>query len=278
MVDACVQYPSFDLVKSRKNCFDESIRIVFLNKLTKLLTKYDTLNRTNTYKKITRANILVRNEDVDNILGILNKITIHNYKDLYDKIITKHTSRNTVGFVKQILEYGTKSDIPKILAELICILVKNNHGSKDKVEQYVFKFVRDTVNTILDTSRNTDISKERYDEFVDRNSSNKTIIRSVELCYAITMSTLDDGKGIGRIFEQISHALDFAFVQQNQQTVDPSNLLECIHIIVLSKPIIRRIGVEFIKERTSMWRSKASVFSNKSKFKVYDICDLISKL
>lgn len=241
-----------------------------------LLTKYETLNRTNTYKKVTRANILVRNEDVDNILGILNKITINNYKELFDKIITKHNTRNTLVFVKQILQYSSKSDIPRILAELICILIDNNSSSKDVVEKHVHEFVRSTINKILDTTRNTDISKECYEDFVDRNSSNKIQIRSVELCYAISMSSIDDGNGIMRIFEQLCHALDFAFVQINQDKVDPSNLLECIHIMLSSKAIVMRIGANCIKERTELWRNKATVFSNKTKFKVYDICDLIS--
>lgn len=275
MVDTCVQYPSFEIIKSRKNHYDESMQSKILSKMTMLLSKYETLNRTNTYKKVTRANILVRNEDIDNILGILNKITINNYKELIDKIITKHNTRNTLIFVKQILQYGSKSDIPRILAELICILIENNCTSKEVIEKHVYEFVRETINKILDTTRNTDISKECYEDFVDRNSSNKIQIRSVELCYAICMSTIDDGSGIIRIFEQLCHALDFAFVQINQDMVDPSNLLECIHIMLSSKTIVERIGANFIKERTEMWRNKANVFSNKTKFKVYDVCDLI---
>lgn len=266
-----------------KHMKNEEMHRKFTEKFHNMVCKFESLSKSNAYKKIQKTNFLKIEHNEDKILNLLNKLTNQNYETIEQKILLKTTSNNAVEYVNQILQYVSKSTVsPKYLWLLIKTIFNIKEMSKTsreiivvQLKSYISNFVK-----LFETTRIDSLEvKEDYLGFLERNQENTTIFSKIKMISEILNDQSDKiylnfdvnilfNILIDRLHQMISNSKD-----DNSIFV----LLECIHIIIPS---------EQIKNNPYAYKRFLNCFSNettqknlknKLRFKLYDIIDYLKQ-
>jgi len=247
-----------------------------------ILKKFESLSKTNNFRKIQKVNIIETPKDDDTILNLLNKLTSQNYVVISQKIELKITCRNIISLIDQLLSYVEKSNSNNAneLWFLIHVLFHNEYSTsetKNIIKLRIKSFVESCIKVfeVQNTKRNFD--DEQYMDFVQRNHSNNVIISNIKMMNVI----ISDTRNFVNIPYNASIVFDLFINQLNKLILDNANynivfmLLECMNILIQNstlksnpytyKKFINNFNNEDFKKK----------LTNKNKFKLLDICDYI---
>ena len=255
----------------------------FTYQFKRLLHKYESLVKQNTfYKKIQKVNFIKTPENDDTILNLLNKITKSNFQIICEKILFKVTSYNIRIFIDQILLYVDKSAIDQyLLWNLITMLYDHSESSlktKKDIIQQLHMYIEQFFINFNDCDTSKDLNNEKYIEFLDRNASNKIICNRMKMIYEIVTSERSSllNYDLNIIYSLLIDKLNVILMTQNMQGDYVYNLLHCIHIIV-EDPLLSKNPYAYKKFKNMFGNDIYKKLTNKQKFKLLDIFDIIDK-
>ena len=275
----------FEEFNEYKLCVNNVLYTDFTNRFQYILRKFESLSKSNHYKKIQKVNIIATPTDSnDTILNLLNKVSDQNYEVISQKIVLKITKSNILKFVDQIFVYVEKSNSnSKSLWRLIRLLASHPY-SNDETKRTIFTklkvFIETFVKTFDGIDEQVDFSKEEYIEFVERNMNNNVLISKMNMIYTIL---LDDN-----VFKlpYDTNQLFGIYINQLNKLIDEESsyndniifmLLECI-VVLIKHPVLKHNPYAFKKFLNNfdneIVRSK---MKNKIRFKLMDIIDSIKK-
>lgn len=277
---------SVDSFLKHKECSNEELKRVFSKRFAYILNKFESLSKSNAYKKIQRANIIKLPKSDNNILNLLNKITDNNYDVISQKILLKLSDANVVAFIEQIFVYIEKSasnskslwELIKLLMDHSCISDANRVAIVEMLRRFVDRFF-DSFDTA--TKDCDPVKSEDYSEFVERNKENVAVISRMHMVY--TMLT-DDRKNfeisydINSVLTTMTNKLNVMIHDNDKRQNDNSIyiLMECI-FMVIKDPAIKENPCAY--KRFMDLFDNANVrkkLTNKIRFKLMDIIDYIS--
>ena len=251
----------------------------FQTKFDSLVRKYETLHKNVMYKKVNKVSLIQKPVDTNNILSVLNKLTEQNSDNLIPKIMARCTPSNAASFVEQTLKYASGCMLsPKTLERLITHFVKvsDKNGRWDemvvaKLNGYIYNFM-DRISCLDAVASN-----ERYGEFLDRNVENSHIYGSlqmiIQLCTSESLAPMCECS-VAHVFRWLIHKLkeNISSSADNMKQA----LIECIFQMVSKESVMTHLKIH-LKEYDSMqFDQHYSSLSNKLKFRIYDINDLIA--
>lgn len=293
MDQSCCTISSEDFYNNR-NSIDKEKYASFEKQFKRLVYQFKSLSTSLTnYKKIPKVNFINTPKSETTILNLLNKITSDNYDRILQKILLKTNQDNAVLFVNQVLRYTEKSGkdnanvmwflIHSILEDSISQCFDNENGMVcqqiiDNIESFVTNFI-DHFGVICDDSK--DIDKEHYSEFLQRNIDNTAVVSKAHLIYVMLSDTnkslLSPKYTIEYVIQMLTTKLKHTISQCNSSYDNILNMnLECLRILMAYvKKDINYQGM-FKDFLTTFDNTETkSGMSNKNKFKLMDIIDLI---
>lgn len=287
-------YSPDDFYENRHN-LDMNLYHKFDKKFKKMLSFYKSLSTLNSYRKVQKISIIKTPQTDDTILNLLNKITDANYERISQKLLLKLKETNLINFINQVLKYSEKSNNNSVLLwnlinylyreylELFSINIgETKQHIDDIIQEYIISFFKEfQVNSFIQ-SESDKLTKEEYNEFVDRNMNNSAIFAKMKMIYIITKSKstyFNIEFTINDIYQKLIDELQFS-VNLDECYKDKlenmnNNILECIFIIVCSERMFVDPFYDGILQDLSDIKSKNKL-SNKNKFKLLDIIDKIS--
>jgi hypothetical protein len=278
---------SVDSFLKHKGCSNEELKRVFSKRFAYILNKFESLSKSNAYKKLQRANIIKLPKSDNNILNLLNKITDNNYDVISQKILLKLSDANVVVFIEQIFVYiekfGSNSkslwELIKLFMDHPCVTDTNRAVIVEMLKRFVDRFLDS-----FDTAANKDgdsIESEGYSEFVERNKGNVAVISKMHMVYTML---IDDRKSfelsydINVVVTIMTNKLNLMIHDNNNRQNDNSIyvLMECI-FIVIKDPVIKNNPYAHKKFRNLFDNENVrKKMTNKIRFKLMDIIDYIS--
>ncbi|QOI90280.1 hypothetical protein QKU58_gp051 [Pyramimonas orientalis virus] len=279
-----IHIESFRELKSNvNNEFYES----FNKRFQYILRKFESLSKTNHYKKVQKANIIVvPNASDDTILNLLNKISCQNFEVISQKISLKITEKNILKFVDQIFTYVEKSNANSESLWKLIKLLESHHFANQLTKEIIQAKLKDFFDNfvklfdVVDNSTQCN-TKEEYIDFVERNENNGIIISKMKLIYTILLdvNVFNLTYDVNVLFNIFISRLNKLVNSDNHQNTENITfiLLECFSIIIKNRNIcgnpyaFKRFLNDFdnddIKKR----------MKNKIRFKLMDIIDSIKK-
>lgn len=294
MDQSCCTISSEDFYNNRNN-IDKEKYIDFEKQFKRLVYQFKSLSTSLTnYKKIPKVNFINTPKSETTILNLLNKITSDNYDRILQKILLKTNQDNAVLFVNQVLRYTEKSGkdnanvmwflIHSILEDSISQCFENENGMVcqqiiDNVESFVTNFIDHFGVTVIKETEQT--SKEHYSEFLQRNIDNTAVVSKAHLIYVMLSdskkSLLSPKYTIEYVIQMLTIKLKHTISQRNSSYDNILNMnLECLRILIAYVKKESRFQGMFEDFLTTFDNTETkSVMSNKNKFKLMDIIDLI---
>lgn len=282
---------SCDDFYNNKNAINQELYVSFQKKFKRLIYQYKSLSTSLTnYKKIQKVNIISTPNSYTTILNLLNKITYETVDRILQKILLKTNADNAITFVKQILGYTEKSggDNCTIMWYLIQKIFEHSttFNTIDNIDVEIIKTLEDFVQSFIyyfDVSQNpndTTCNKEQYLEFIQRNIDNNAIIAKAKLTYVIlsdTINMLSPKFTVKHVIENMIQRLRVNIKNHNTSLENVLHMnLECLRIFfdyVKSESDYISVKQDFIKDFDT--KEIKQIMSNKNKFKLMDIIDLI---
>lgn len=293
------QYNS-ELFYEYKDHVDSSIANVFKEKFQNILNMYKSLSTLNNYKKVQKVNIIQVPASNDSILNLLNKITDVNFERIAQKLLLKLTESNGLTFIQQILSYSKQANstnstllwklINVIYKEYIKLCPSKNEYIKttivNNIEHYITEFLHNiNVDAFIENFCNNESTTldEKYHEFVERNTNNSSLFAQMKMLCTI----LDKNKNFHLLYN-LQELFDILVLQlkrclENTQYLEyidnnTNIILECLLIFINFKRFTksdRQTYKQFLIDfEVNNFKDK---ISNKNKFKVMDIMDLLKK-
>lgn len=287
-------YSPDDFYENRHN-LDMNLYHKFDKKFKKMLSFYKSLSTLNSYRKVQKISIIKTPQTDDTILNLLNKITDANYERISQKLLLKLKETNLINFINQVLKYSEKSNNNSVLLwnlinylyreylELFSINIgETKQHIDDIIQEYIISFLKEfQVNSFIQ-SESDKLTKEEYNEFVDRNMNNSAIFAKMKMIYIITKSkstyfniefTINDI--YHKLIDELQFSVNLDECYKDKLENMNNNILECIFIIVYSERMFVDPFYDGILQDLSDIKSKNKL-SNKNKFKLLDIIDKIS--
>ena len=272
-----------DILKCKNNK-DLVLHSNFEKKFNLILAKFDSLSKHSQYKKIQKVSFIQNNENKeDNILVMMNKLTPMNFNTISEKLVMQVSNQNIISFIKQILIYSSKLEInTQFLWVLIVNLCSNIKLSEENIQQinimlqnYIDEFIK-----TFDIHKKNDLTHEQYGEFVDRLRGNKEVLNRLNLIICILESTklpffkrkIDMNCLLIILMDKLIQIINNN-INENLCFV----LLECI-LVLIPHEILKKNPFAYKKFKntfdSSIFRNK---LSNKNRFKLLDILDVVNK-
>lgn len=282
---------SCDDFYNNKNAINKELYISFEKKFKRLIYQYKSLSTSLTnYKKIQKVNIISTPNSDTTILNLLNKITYETVDRILQKILLKTNADNAITFVNQILSYTEKSggDNCTIMWYLIQKIFEYSatHNMIDRVDVEIIKTLEDFVQSFIyyfdvsQSQNDTTCNKEQYLEFIQRNIDNNAIIAKAKLTYTILSdpkNMLSPTYTVRHVIENMIQRLRVNIKNHNSSLENVLHMnLECLRIFfdnVKSESDYVTVKQAFINEFDT--KDVKQIMSNKNKFKLMDIIDLI---
>lgn len=243
----------------------------------KIIQKFKTLSKSNSYKKINKVSILNIDKD-DSIMNILNKLTNENFATLSEKIIMKLNKTNVCLYMKQILSYCSKSDIDtQFFYKLILTISKSPLNTyQSEIDTIINLYIQNFLSS-LDTI--TSISeKEQYLDFVNRNANNKNVYNTLQMVNFLVQDTelcKLQKYSVILVFQRIVDKLSKALLIENNVN-EVFLLLECLWIYINFHESLAKNPWEYNKFLNEYKNnSDISKLGFKIKFKCLDICEFM---
>lgn len=274
-----------DSFLKHKGCTNEDLKLVFSKHFSYILNKFESLSKSNAYKKIQRANIIKLPKSDNNILNLLNKITDTNYNVISQKILLKLSDANVVTFIEQIFLYVEKSvsntqalwSLIKLLMSQPCISKQNRNIIVEKLKRFIDQFWEsfDACSESGDS-----VTTEDYSEFVERNKSNVGMISKMNLVYIMVI----DGRrnfelpyDVNVLFTIMMNKLS-VMIHDNEHKSRDNNiyiLMECIFLVIKDQTI-KNNAYAHKKFLNFFDNDVRKNLTNKIRFKLMDIIDYIN--
>lgn len=278
---------------------DKSIENNFKENFQNILNLYKSLSTLNNYKKIQKVSIIQVPASNDVILNLLNKITEVNYERISQKLLLKLTESNGLTFIQQILIYSKQANtnstllwklINLIYKEYIKLCPTRNEHIKIEIVNNIENYISEFLNNInidifvLNFCDNDNITlNEKYHEFVERNTNNSSLFAQMKMLCTI----LDKNKNFHLLYK-LEELFDILVLQLKQclENVKHLEYIDNITNIILECLLIFINFKRFTKDNITTYKSFLMDFevnnfkdklSNKNKFKVMDIIDLLKK-
>lgn len=267
-----------------KHMRNEKLHETFNKKFQSILTKFESLSKSNAYKKIQKTNFLKIEQNEDKILNLLNKLTNKNYETIQQKIALKISTSNAVEYVNQILQYVSKSNVSPEYLWLIIKTIYNNEELSKLIREDIVLIIKEYISTFMklyDTKRSNSCEVEGYLEFLERNQANTTVFSNMKMICEILN---DKGAQLLSLNYDMNIIFNILMDRLYQMIYDESNnensiyvILECIHIIIPSKqiqnnPYAYKRFLNYFSNETLQKKLK-----NKLRFKLYDIIDYLNQ-
>lgn len=280
---------SQDEFYENRNNIDMDLHKSFNRKFNDMLNFYKSLSTLNSYRKVQKISIINTPQSDDIILNLLNKITDVNYERISEKVLLKLKENNLISFINQILKYSEKSKNNSILLwDLINYLYKeyidlfkiNNENITQNIEEiinnYITLFLKELhVNTFIE-SKTKNLTKEEYNEFVDRIMNNSALFAKMKMICIITGSKSINFKinyDINEIYDTLINELKISVnydvsYKEKLENIN-NNILECVLIMIKGSNKLSYYEVINVLEDIKTMDK----LSNKNKFKLLDIID-----
>lgn len=275
-----------------RNNLDMDIYHNFEKKFKKMLSFYKSLSTLNSYRKVQKISIIQTPQTDDTILNLLNKITDANYERISQKLLLKLKEKNLINFINQIFKYSEKSNNNSLLlwnlinylykeyVELFSInIVETKQHIDDMIQEYIISFLKEFQVDLYIQSESEKLTKEEYNEFVDRNMNNSAIFAKMKMIYIMTKSKSKHFNiefTINEIYHKLIDELQFSVnsddCYKNKLENMNNNILECIFIIICSEKRFVEPFYDSILQDLDDIKSKNNL-SSKNKFKLLDIID-----
>lgn len=253
------------------------------------LQRFKSLSKSITYKKVQKVNIIKVNNEHDNIINLLNKITMQNFSRIDSKVQLKKTNNNCMSFVNQILGYIEKTDVnnvPLCYRIMKTLFRTSNDHLKAEISARVKEFIQNFIDDIYrytNVTKTFDIDEEEYTAFVQRNSDNNAIINrmrviSIMLKDAFMYGLTTDMLAIyNTIVEQMESTILSSDVENSVTNNFIFLMFEFVIIIVSDKNFRKK--KEQLTDFTTTFNTDIikKKLTNKNRFKLLDIFDIIDK-
>lgn len=268
-----------------KECINQTLETAFTRKFAYILKKFESLSKTNAYKKIQRVNIIKIPKTDNNILNLLNKITDTNYEIISQKILLKLTDSNVVPFVDQIFLYVEKSSSnTKSMWSLMKLLIHHPLTTEADKQTIIIK-LKTFIDHFLtyfepDSTKTNVLSEEDYSEFLERNKNNVVIISKMHLVNVIVSdpeNRLELNYDINVLLTILINKLSILITDNTNRFNDNIIyvLMECIFGVIKNKTIVANpyTHKKFVNSFDNDGVKKK--LTNKLRFKLMDIIEYI---
>jgi hypothetical protein len=264
-----------------KNTKNNELHKTLTQRFQKIISKFQTLSKVNSYKKINKVSLINVNKN-DSILNILNKLTNDNFDTLSEKIIMKLDNSNICCYINQIVNYCSKSEIDSKYFYNLLITIKeskfNTYDTQNQLDliltDYIHKFIQQ-FDLLVSISKN-----ETYSDFLRRTSDNKNVINSIKLINYLVSDTvliLNKTVSITVLFNLLVDKLSNAItIPDNVNCI--FLILDCLHVYVKEHESLKSNPWEYTKF-INMFSKEEKILSLgfKMRFKLLDICELMQK-
>lgn len=274
---------TIDNFKEYKICKNEVLHKSFNDKFTYILRKFESLSKTNNYKKIQKANIIQITKEDDNILNLLNKISDQNYDVISQKILLKLTRNNSIKFIDQIFLYIEKANSNTICIWSLIQIIFVNKLTDINQKQIIITKLKMFIDTFIETfditkiTSTNNINNEEYIEFVERNHSNTVILSKMNMIYTIISddNVLNLNYDMDVLFTVMINQLNVLITESTHENIIYV-LLDCVFMIIKSRDLLSNPNNTYI-EFINMFDNESirKNLKNKIRFKLLDIFDYI---
>lgn len=263
-----------------KNVVNKDLQNSFSSTFKSILRKFDSLSRSNNYRKIKRVNIInIPTKTNTCILNLLNKLSNTNQEVILQKITQKISNNNLlILFIDQILDYVGKS---KSNLEALYFILKEISKQADednfvKIDRRINEFVVNFSNSLEVQKESKD--KEAYLDFVERNHSNESVISRMQFIYII----INDQTSIFKL--QTDTNVFFNILISNLNKLIESNPENENSIFLIMECIMIIIDDLSLKNNAFAYKKFNNMFNNeevkkKLKFKIrFKLLDILDKI
>jgi len=263
-----------------KNVVNTDLHNSFSSTFKSILRKFDSLSRSNNYRKIKRVNIInISTKTNTCILNLLNKLSNTNQEVILQKITQKISDNNIlILFIDQILDYvgKSRSNLDALYFILKEISRQADENNFVKIDRRINEFIVNFSNS-LDIYRESK-DKEAYLDFVERNHSNESVISRMQFIYTI----INDQTSLFKLQTDINVLFNILIFNLNKIIEsNPENensiflILECIMIII--DDLSLKSNVFAYKKFNNMFNNDE--VKKKLKFKIrFKLLDILDKI
>lgn len=255
---------------------DEDLHRSFRNKFEKMVMKYETLCRNGVvYKKMSKMSFIEKTNNAMSVLSTLNKLTVSNADALADKIVFKCSAANVVDIISQVITYGSNADVNhRVLVSIVERLSERHADMKERMQPIFEEYYR-AFKGKFDTSR---AKSDNYEGFLDQNVHASRVKGTLRMLIELGCS-----ESCARIMSFTLHDVCVFLIDQLDATFLLSDdtwkclITDCIYILVSAKRARDRIRAAVDLFLGHDFQSRFSITSNRHRFKMYDIYDVVDK-